>query len=116
LDFFTKDILLVPINESYYWVLGVIDMKKKCICVYDSLGESHPTMPMRLWNYLEIEYQRKKKEPFDYTEWKFMTPKNVPQQQNSSDCGAFICTFAERLSRKVRWISLKRICHCYVSI
>ncbi|KAI8880025.1 cysteine proteinase [Backusella circina FSU 941] len=99
-DIFAKDILLVPINESYHWVLAVIDMRKKRIYVYDSLGGSHRDMLKRLWNYLESEHQDKKKEPFDYTEWELMILKNVPQQQNSSDCGVFICTFAERLARE----------------
>ncbi|KAI8883210.1 cysteine proteinase [Backusella circina FSU 941] len=98
-DIFSKDILLVPINENHHWLLGVIDMRNRRVYVYDSLGKSHPKMLRILWSYLENEHQHKKKAPFDYRGWERMTLKNVPQQLNTTDCGVFICTFAERLSR-----------------
>ncbi|CAO3647615.1 unnamed protein product [Cunninghamella echinulata] len=98
-DIFDKELLLIPINYSYHWTLGVIDMAKKTVAVYDSLNGNHDSTIQLLFNYLEMEHMDKKKRPFDKTNWVSATPSNIPQQQNMSDCGVFTCMFAERLSR-----------------
>lgn len=46
-----------------------------------------------------MEHMDKKKTIFDRTNWTGITPSNIPQQRNMSDCGVFTCMFAERLSR-----------------
>jgi sentrin-specific protease 1 len=40
-DIFSKQLLLIPINRSYHWTLGVIDFHKKQVLVYDSLNGRH---------------------------------------------------------------------------
>lgn len=99
-DVFSKDILFVPINQSYHWVLGVMDMKNKTVAVYDSLGGNHDHTLNLFLSYLEQEHLDKKKTPFDTSDWKKLTPKDIPRQGNMSDCGAFACTFADRLSQR----------------
>ncbi|KAI9482911.1 MAG: hypothetical protein EXX96DRAFT_124425 [Benjaminiella poitrasii] len=99
-DIFAKDLLFIPINQSYHWVLGVIDMKNKKVLVYDSLGGDHDRMLSVFLDYLKQEHLDKKKTPFDSTGWVMVAPKDIPRQGNMSDCGAFTCTFAERLSRQ----------------
>lgn len=99
-DVFSKDILFVPINQSYHWVLGVMDMKNKTVSVYDSLGGNHDHTLSLFLSYLEQEHLDKKKAPFDTSDWKKLTPKDIPRQGNMSDCGAFACTFADRLSQR----------------
>ncbi|KAI8641356.1 Senp1 mutant in complex with sumo-1 [Parasitella parasitica] len=99
-DIFAKDVLFVPINQSYHWVLGMMDMNKKIVAVYDSLGGNHDHTLSLFLSYLEQEHLDKKKTPFDTSDWQKQTPKDIPQQGNMSDCGAFTCTFAERLSRQ----------------
>ncbi|KAJ8657795.1 hypothetical protein O0I10_006610 [Lichtheimia ornata] len=99
-DIFAKDLLFIPINYSYHWTLGVVDMKQKTITVYDSLGGGHrPTLELLL-DYLSQEHQDKKGSPFDDSGWTMRTPKEIPHQKNMSDCGVFTCTYAERLSRQ----------------
>ncbi|KAI9260741.1 hypothetical protein BDA99DRAFT_439783 [Phascolomyces articulosus] len=99
IDIFAKDLLFVPINYAYHWTLGMIDMKKKIITIYDSMGGPHaPTLKL-LIKYLAEEHQDKKKQPLDMSGWKTYDAKGIPLQQNMSDCGVFTCTFAERLSR-----------------
>jgi Ulp1 family protease len=98
-DIFSKDLIFIPINQSYHWVLGVIDMRNKKILVYDSLGGNHDHTLSLLLEYLEQEHMDKKKLPFDTSGWTTEAPKDIPRQGNMSDCGAFTCTFAERLSR-----------------
>ncbi|KAI7890022.1 uncharacterized protein EV154DRAFT_512686 [Mucor mucedo] len=98
-DIFAKDLIFIPINQSYHWTLGVIDMKRKAVIVYDSMGGNHDHSLELFMNYLQQEHLDKKKTPLDTSDWKLETPKDIPQQGNMSDCGAFTCTFAERLSR-----------------
>jgi sentrin-specific protease 1 len=77
-----------------------MDMKKKTVYVYDSLGGNHDTTLTLFLKYLQEEHLDKKKLALDISDWKKETPKNIPRQGNMSDCGAFACTFAERLSRR----------------
>ncbi|CEG79415.1 hypothetical protein RMATCC62417_13889 [Rhizopus microsporus] len=99
-DIFTKDFLFVPINKSYHWVLGVIDMKNKKISIYDSLhGKDDYTLKLLL-TYLEEEHLDKKKTPYDTSDWTLESPQNIPKQGNAYDCGVFTCAFAERISRQ----------------
>lgn len=76
-----------------------MDMIKKTVYVYDSLGGNHDATLSLFLSYLEEEHLDKKKTKLDTSDWKKETPKDIPQQENMSDCGAFTCTFAERLSR-----------------
>lgn len=75
-------------------------MKNKAVIVYDSMGGNHDHSLELFINYLEQEHMDKKKTPLNISGWKQETPKNIPRQGNMSDCGAFTCAFAERLSRK----------------
>ena len=99
MDIFSKDLLFIPINQSYHWVLGAIDIKKKKVMVYDSLNGNHDHSLSLFLNYLQQEHLDKKKTPMDMTGWTCELPKDIPQQGNMSDCGVYTCTFAERLSR-----------------
>lgn len=75
-------------------------MKNKAVMVYDSLGGNHDYTLSLFLSYLEQEHMDKKKTPFDTSDWKQLAPKDIPRQGNMSDCGAFTCTFAERLARR----------------
>ncbi|KAF7728745.1 SUMO1 sentrin specific peptidase 1 [Apophysomyces ossiformis] len=99
-DIFAKDLVFVPINQSYHWTLGVIHMKKKLVEIYDSMGGNHDYNVKLLLKYLSEEHMDKKKEALDQSEWSSNVPKDIPRQGNMSDCGVFTCTFAERLSRQ----------------
>lgn len=99
-DLFSKDLIIIPINQSYHWTLGVIDINEKQIRVYDSMGGNHGRKLNLILNYLEHLYQDRKKEPIDLSDWQLETPGDIPQQGNQSDCGMFACTFAERLNRR----------------
>ncbi|KAM6228178.1 sentrin-specific protease 2-like isoform 1-T2 [Porphyrio hochstetteri] len=39
-DLFSKDIIFVPVHLRCHWTLGVIDVRKKSIRHYDSLGQN----------------------------------------------------------------------------
>ncbi|KAL0078941.1 hypothetical protein J3Q64DRAFT_1809071 [Phycomyces blakesleeanus] len=99
IDIFSKDLVFAPINQSLHWTLGVIDIKNKKVYVYDSLGGAHQRGLKLLLDYVEQEHLDKKKDTLDMSEWTSSAPKDIPHQENMSDCGVFTCTFAERLSR-----------------
>lgn len=40
----------------------------------------------------------KKKKEFEFFDQKFLNVEDIPQQANGSDCGVFLCVFAEYFS------------------
>ncbi|KAI5704553.1 hypothetical protein M8J75_006579 [Diaphorina citri] len=108
-DLFSYDILLVPIHvQKIHWCLATIDFRKKCLTYYDSMAGPDRGCLNRLLTYLGEESMDKKKTPFDTSSWSVQCPKDVPQQQNSSDCGVFTSTFAEYLSRNADIFKIKQ--------
>ena len=53
-----------------------------------------------LLNYLDDEHRAKRRSPLNTDEWVTTLMKDIPQQTNCSDCGMFVCKYAEYLSRK----------------
>ena len=100
---FAFDLVLVPIHLGSHWAMGVINVKRKRIEYYDSLGElEKTTFFKKMREYLPLEWENSKKEDeqgIDLTEWKYYTLGNCPQQSNGYDCGEFACRFAEYVSR-----------------
>ncbi|KAL1458152.1 hypothetical protein WDU94_008323 [Cyamophila willieti] len=100
IDLFSYDLILLPIHvQKIHWCLATIDFRKKCVTYYDSMAGPDRGVLSRLLKYMGEESMDKKKTPFDTSSWSMQCPKDVPQQQNSSDCGVFTSTFGEYLSR-----------------
>ena len=51
-------------------------------------------------NYLEAEYRRYN-ETEDNEKWSVVYPVNIPLQNDETECGVFVCMYAEHLSRQV---------------
>ncbi|XP_074429640.1 sentrin-specific protease 2-like [Larus michahellis] len=100
-DLFQKDIILVPINLRLHWTLAVIDTRKKTVKYYDSLGQEGDKICETLLKYLQEESCEKRKVKLSVLEWTVhsMEPHEIPQQSNGSDCGVFICKYADYISR-----------------
>ncbi|NWU66979.1 SENP2 protease, partial [Pterocles burchelli] len=94
-DLFKQDLVLVPINLRKHWTLAVIDMRKKTIRYLDSLGKKGDL------KYMREESQAKRNVDLTCSEWSLHTmgAKEIPQQENGSDCGVFICKYADYISR-----------------
>ncbi|CAM0947401.1 unnamed protein product [Alopecurus aequalis] len=115
IDVFAKDFLFIPVNFSLHWSLIVIchpgevvksedDEAKKhgkvpCILHMDSLKGSHSGLKDIIQSYLWEEWKERHPESaLDISE-KFSNLRFVslelPQQDNSFDCGLFLLHYAE---------------------
>lgn len=98
-DIFVYDLVIVPIFLSAHWSLAIINFQDKSIRLYDSMSlTSNKKCLDLLKEYLNKESLDKKQKPYDASDWKLESVKNIPQQQNLNDCGVFVCTFAEYLA------------------
>ncbi|CAI2732934.1 unnamed protein product [Schistosoma spindalis] len=99
---FDQDIVLIPIHDrGMHWCLSCIDLRVKTITYYDSMGSGNMKCLKQLMDYLKHESLDKRNvELPDPDSWKLVnTEDTVPQQFNGSDCGVFLCTFGEFISR-----------------
>ncbi|XP_027585167.2 sentrin-specific protease 2-like [Pipra filicauda] len=100
-DLFKQDLILVPIHLRVHWTLLVIDVRKKTIKYFDSLGQKGDNICKTLLQYLQEESREKRKLELTASEWtlRSLSPEEIPQQTNGSDCGVFVCKFADSISR-----------------
>lgn len=98
-DIFAHDIILVPVHLDVHWCLSIINLKKKGVYFYDSMGSDKTDILKALLKYLEQEHMDKKKSAFDTSGFEMENVKDIPRQMNGSDCGVFTLKYAEYLSR-----------------
>ncbi|KAM4626874.1 sentrin-specific protease 2 [Discoglossus pictus] len=98
---FEKDIILVPVHLDVHWSLLVCDLRKKTIKYYDSIGREGYSICQEFLKYLQEEHKAKRNQSLDNTRWKLhsMKPQEIPQQMNGSDCGVFVCKYADYISQ-----------------
>ncbi len=101
-DIFSYDLLLIPVHLGMHWCLAAVDFAKPGIYYYDSMGGNNTACLEAVSKYLEDEHKDKKKQPYDTSKFTKEIVKDIPQQNNSSDCGMFACKFAEYLSRRAK--------------
>ena len=67
------------------------------------MGEKRFDVVENIKNYLKEEHLDKKKFKIDLSEWgSVCMGVDSPQQTNGSDCGVFMCTTAEFISRNCK--------------
>jgi Ulp1 family protease len=84
-DLFKLDKIFFPINHGQmHWICGMIDMAKKKIYMYDSLGSSGEKYLKSLFRYIQDEHQTKKGTPLpDIDEWELVGYQpGTPCQEN----------------------------------
>ncbi|XP_010475816.1 PREDICTED: probable ubiquitin-like-specific protease 2B isoform X1 [Camelina sativa] len=112
-DMFSKDYIFVPVNFNLHWSLIVIchpgevanctdldDSKKvPCILHMDSIKGSHAGLKNLVQSYLCEEWKERHKETSDEISSRLMNLRFVslelPQQENSFDCGLFLLHYLE---------------------
>lgn len=115
LNIFEKDYLFIPVNFSLHWSLLVIchpgeivtfkdddlmnSPKVPCILHMDSLKGNHKGLGKLIRSYLLEEWKGRHSECPDDVESRFSNLRFVhlelPQQENSSDCGLFLLHYVE---------------------
>lgn len=99
-DIFTKSKVVIPVNHSNtHWTLAIINFDTKCFEYYDSLGNNDYDCLERLRKYVKDQYKTKHGGEYNLSDWKDIMPKEIPHQQNGSDCGVFVCKYADYCSR-----------------
>ncbi|XP_055910942.1 sentrin-specific protease 1 isoform X2 [Eupeodes corollae] len=99
-DIFTYDVLPVPVHVGgIHWCMAIIHLRDRTIKYYDSMGTPNPKILAALEQYLREESLDKRKRPFDTSGFLIESVRDVPQQNNGSDCGVFSCMFAEFICR-----------------
>ncbi|GBG27945.1 Sentrin-specific protease [Hondaea fermentalgiana] len=99
-DLFTQDVVFFPRNiGNSHWTLCAAFVKEKRIEYFDSLAGSGRNCMTHVLRYLVDEFKDKHGGELDTTDWELIDHGDaVPQQNNGSDCGVFLCTFCNYLS------------------
>ncbi|KAF8377381.1 hypothetical protein HHK36_030758 [Tetracentron sinense] len=115
-NLFEKDFIFIPINFNLHWSLIVIchpgevanfkdeeidkSFKVPCILHMDSIKGSHKGLKNLVQSYLWEEWKERQKETSGDVFSKFLNlqffPLELPQQENSFDCGLFLLHYVER--------------------
>ncbi|GLT68550.1 hypothetical protein SLA2020_407700 [Shorea laevis] len=114
-DIFKKDYIFIPVNYSFHWSLIVICHpgevanlkddelaelpKVPCILHMDSITGSHRGLKNLFQSYLCEEWKERHGGAADDISSKFFhlqfVPVELPQQENSFDCGLFLLHYVE---------------------
>ncbi|KAM5575419.1 putative ubiquitin-like-specific protease 2B [Rosa sericea] len=114
-DLFEKDYIFIPVNFNLHWTLIVIchpgevprykvgdsgkSVKVPCILHLDSLKGSHTGLKNHVQSYLWEEWKEKKKETSEEISSNFHNLRflslELPQQENTYDCGLFLLHYLE---------------------
>ena len=97
-DIFEKDLVIIPIFKTSHWRLVVVKINSKEIVYLDSLNLDGSDILAQIKTYLVEEHRTKKGSHLNISEWKAFSLPDTPQQNNSYDCGAFMCHFAKTIS------------------
>ncbi|CAN6449485.1 unnamed protein product [Victoria cruziana] len=117
-DIFKKDYLFIPVNFNLHWSLIVVchpgeaatfedgkvneNEKVPCILHMDSIKGSHTGLKDLVQGYLWEEWKARHMDPKEAAEDDIMrfsdirfVPLELPQQENSFDCGLFLLHYVE---------------------
>ncbi|KAL4180223.1 hypothetical protein AMTRI_Chr13g91060 [Amborella trichopoda] len=118
-NMFKKDYIFIPVNFNYHWSLMVIchpgevvkseddnDHKVPCVLHLDSIKGSHKDLKDLVQGYLWEEWKERHAEEkescenalVNFSNMRFI-PLELPQQENSFDCGLFLLHYVELFLR-----------------
>ncbi|KAJ8456801.1 hypothetical protein ONZ45_g18571 [Pleurotus djamor] len=96
--------MLMPVHRADHWVLIHCRLTDGVLELYDSMSEGGSATSgydqliqiVKLWL---IHYRERYHIPFaDPTTWTLHVPmENIPQQQNTDDCGVYVIVFVRHL-------------------
>ena len=99
-DLLQKDVIIFPINiKNAHWTCAAINLRCKRFEYFDSMSNPNQSVLANLRDYIVNEALAKKKITLDVSDWPDCFYEDIPQQNNSFDCGIFVCQFMDCLSR-----------------
>ncbi|XP_070538853.1 sentrin-specific protease-like [Ptychodera flava] len=100
INIFKKRLLMFPIHLGAHWSLVVCSLLKKTLLYLDSLAGYNQYCLKHLAHFLKkATIQFDKLRYRSSRGWKAERMKGIPLQQNTSDCGVFVCQYAKRLCK-----------------
>jgi hypothetical protein len=98
--------IFIPIHKGNHFTCVVIFLKEKRISYYNSLLATNRTRTACVhkkkqqekilgvvMQYLQDEFKKNDYDLIDQKSWSLKTMCNVPQQDNTKDCGIFVCLY-----------------------
>ena len=94
INVFETDIILIPLNiNNVHWTLVTLSWNEKLLKFYDSLGgEGGEILRLILQHFATLTNTK-------VNEWTIEAMKNIPRQENSYDCGVFVCQYSLCISK-----------------
>ncbi|PKI65095.1 ubiquitin-like-specific protease ESD4 [Punica granatum] len=96
------DKIFVPIHQEVHWCLAIINKKEQKFQYLDSLGGRDSRVLGVLARYIVDEVKDKNGKNVDVQSWKLEYVDDLPEQENSYDCGMFMIKYADFYSRGLR--------------
>ncbi|KAK4794147.1 hypothetical protein SAY86_012141 [Trapa natans] len=93
------DKIFVPIHQKVHWCLAVINKKEEKFQYLDSLGGRISFVLKVLAKYFVDEVKDKNGIDLDVRSWDIEYVEDLPEQENSYDCGMFMIKYADFYSR-----------------
>jgi Ulp1 family protease len=100
--------IFIPIHKGHHFTCVVIFLDKKQISYYDSLlaidrtrtgcahkKEQQEKMIGVVMQYLQDKFKKNDYNLIDQKNWSLKTMCNVSQQDNTKDCGIFVCLYCD---------------------
>lgn len=113
-DLFEWDYLYVPMNvNENHWVMVLVNFKKRTLWALDSLpplGQAGYGMEKQLYCVARFLHDLAKLRslPIEVLKWHRKDMRDIPTQTDDHNCGVYVLTFAEMISRGCKEIVIDR--------
>lgn len=97
------DKIILPVHQGIHWTAAVIDLARKEVAYYDSMGGEDDDVIDSLLQYIKDEAKNKRQQDWDVSEWRKRYPKDIPRQRNGCDCGVFTIMYADYFGMNKPW-------------
>jgi sentrin-specific protease 1 len=99
-DLFNLRLLLIPVHvHTNHWTLICVNFEESTIQYFDSCGGDGQDHMEHVLHYLQDEHQRRWGSPLPLPpsgSWRLrVNEATTPRQDNATDCGVFVCAFAD---------------------
>nr|XP_018913500.1 PREDICTED: uncharacterized protein LOC109041569 [Bemisia tabaci] len=102
-DIHALDFILIPCNfKGNHWILCVVDLRGRCIIIFDSLFKAETAQVVLNDVKRFMGYMCEKS--WGNLSWINIYAAKCPQQLNLKDCGPYCLVFAEAVCRRAKMI------------